>query len=117
LPAVCAAFGKTARYTLFDITIIYTIFKALIFIEFVLSIIRDTLRGLIQTEQVRGQVTEQAEQLMIALGNETLSAKGLLNRPRLKRRPALGDNCLFAALELGMIEMAVPGKLNSGRQK
>ena len=82
-----------------------------------LSIIRDTLRGLIQTEQVRGQVTEQAEQLMIALGNETLSAKELLNQLGLRRRPTLGNNCLFAALELGVIEMAVPGKLNSGRQK
>lgn len=87
------------------------------FIEFMLGIIRDALRELIQTEQVREQVTEQVERLMIALGNEMLSAKELLVRLGLKHRPTFSDNYLRPALELGLIEMTVPDKPNSNKQK
>lgn len=87
------------------------------FIEFMLRIIRDALRELIQTEQVREQVTEQVERLLMALGNETLSAKELLDRLRLKHRPTFSNNYLRPALELGLIEMTVPDKPNSSRQK
>jgi len=87
------------------------------FIEFMLNIIRDTLRELIQTEQVREQVTEQVERLINALGNETLSAKELLDRVGLKHRPTFSNNYLRPALELGLIEMTVSDKPNSSRQK
>ncbi|SHI19164.1 hypothetical protein SAMN02746098_02919 [Desulfosporosinus lacus DSM 15449] len=87
------------------------------FIEFMLRVIRDALRELIQTEQVREQVTEQVQRLMMALGSETLSAKELLERLRLKHRPTLSNNYLRPALELGLIEMTVPDKPNSSRQK
>jgi len=87
------------------------------FIEFMLRIIRAALRELIQTEQVREQVTEQVERLLMALGNETLSAKELLDRLRLKHRPTFSNNYLRPALELGLIEMTVPDKPNSSRQK
>ncbi|SHN50406.1 Fic family protein [Desulfitobacterium chlororespirans] len=87
------------------------------FIEFMLRVIRDSLRELIQTEQVREQVTEQVERLMMVLGNETLSAKELLERLGLKHRPTFSINYLRPALELGLIEMTVPDKPNSSRQK
>lgn len=87
------------------------------FVEFMLRVIRDALRELIQTEQVIEQVTEQVERLMNALGNETLSAKELLDRLGLKHRPTFSDNYLRPALELGLIEMTVPDKPNSSRQK
>ena len=87
------------------------------FIEFMLITIRDALRELIQTEQVRDQVTEQVERLLLALGNETLSAKELLDRLGLKHRPTFSHNYLRPALELGLIEMTVPDKPNSSRQK
>ncbi|HWQ43651.1 MAG TPA: transcriptional regulator [Desulfosporosinus sp.] len=66
---------------------------------------------------MREQVTVQVKRLMIALGNETLSAKELLERLRLKHRPTLSNNYLRPALELGLIEMTVPDKPNSSRQK
>ena len=87
------------------------------FIEFMLTIICDALHELIQTEQVREQVTDQVERLMIELGNETLSAKELLIRLGLKHRPTFSNNYLCPALELGLIEMIVPEKPNSSRQK
>jgi len=57
------------------------------FVEFMLRVIRDALNEFMQTEQVREQVTDQVERLMSALGNETLSAKELLERLGLKHRP------------------------------
>lgn len=87
------------------------------FVEFMLDVIRDALRELIQTEQVREQVTVQVERLMIALGKETLSAKELLVRLGLKHRPTFSENYLHPALALGFIEMTVPDKPNSSRQK
>ncbi len=88
-----------------------------VFIEFMLSIIRDALSELIQTEQVRDQVTEQVERLMMVLGNDTLSAKELLERLGLKHRPTFSKNYLHPALELGFIEMTVPDKPNSSKQR
>lgn len=88
-----------------------------VFIEFMLGVIRDALCELIQTEQVRDQVSEQVERLLTVLGNETLSAKELLERLGLKHRPTFSNNYLRPALELGFIEMTVPDKPNSSRQK
>lgn len=62
-------------------------------------------------------VREQVERLMMALVNETLSAKELLVRLGLKHRPTFSDNYLRPALELGLIEMTVPDKPNSNKQK
>ena len=87
------------------------------FVEFMLGVILDALSELIQTEQVREQVTEQVERLMFALGNETLSAKELLARLDLKHRPTFSNNYLRPALELGLIEMTVPDKPNSSKQR
>jgi len=82
-----------------------------------LGVIRDALRELIQTEQVREQVTVQVEKLMMTLGNETLSSTELLNRLGMKHRPSLHNNYLHPALELGLVEMTIPDKPNSNRQK
>ena len=87
------------------------------FIEFMLCVIRDALCKVIQTEQVREQVTEQVERLINILGNETLSAKELLKKLNLKHRPTFSNNYLHPALELGLIEMTIPDKPNSSKQK
>jgi len=88
-----------------------------VFIEFMLTVIRDALCELTQTEQVRVQVTEQVKRLMTALGDETLSAKEILVRLALKHRPSLSSYYLRPALALGLIEMTVPDKPNSSRQQ
>jgi len=87
------------------------------FVEFMLRAIRDALSELLRTEQVREQVTEQVERLLTALGSETLSAKELLERLGLKHRPTFSNNYLRPALELGLIEMTVPDKPNSSKQR
>lgn len=87
------------------------------FIEFMLRVIRDALNDLMQTEQVREQVTDQVERLMSALGGETLSTKELLERLGLKHRPTFSNNYLRPALGLGLIEMTVPDKPNSSKQQ
>lgn len=87
------------------------------FIEFMLRAIRDALGELMRTEQVRAQVTAQVERLLDVLGNEDLSAKELLNRLGLKHRQSFSENYLRPALELGLIEMTLPDKPNSSKQK
>ena len=88
-----------------------------VFVEFMLRAIRDALSEFLRTEQVREQVTVQVERLLTALGNETLSAKELLERLGMKHRQSFSDNYLRPALELGLIEMTAPDKPNSSRQK
>ena len=70
-----------------------------------------------RTEQVRDQVTVQVEKLLVALGNETLSTRELLERLALKHRPTFAATYLSPALELGLIEMTIPDKPNSNKQK
>jgi len=72
---------------------------------------------LLQTEQVREQVTEQVERLMSVLGKETLSAKELLSKLKLRHRQSFSNLYLKPALELGLIEMTLPDKPNSSKQK
>jgi Fic family protein len=87
------------------------------FVEYMLEAIRDALRELIYTEQVREQVTEQVERLLTVLGKETLSAKELLLRLGLKHRQSFSNLYIKPALRLELIEMILPDKPNSSKQK
>ena len=87
------------------------------FIEYMLQIINDALSELLRTEQVREQVTVQVEKLLTILGDEVLSTRELLQRLGLKHRPTFIATYLRPALELGLIEMTIPDKPNSNKQK
>ena len=87
------------------------------FIEFVLCAIRDTLRELVTTEQVTVQVTEQVERLLAALGVNELTSRELMDKLSLKHRPSFRSNYLLPALDLGLIEMTVPDKPSSSKQR
>ena len=87
------------------------------FVEYMLRVIQDALLDLSQTEQVRVQVTEQVKRLIAALGDNVLSAKELMALLKLKHRPTFNNNYLKPALKNGLIEMTVPDKPNSSRQK
>ena len=87
------------------------------FIEFMLSVIRDVLRELQQTEQVHERISEQVKRLLTVLGKETLSSKELMMRLKLKHRPTFRDNYLLPAISFGLVEMTVPDKPNSSRQR
>lgn len=87
------------------------------FIEFLLKAIYDTLCEIAGTEQVGEQVTEQVKKLLEVISNKECSTKELMELLGLKHRPTFRDNYLLPALELGYIEMTIPSKPNSSKQK
>jgi hypothetical protein len=88
-----------------------------LFIEYLLAAIYDVLKEIAFTEQVGEQVTEQVKKLLDCLGEETLTTKELMERLGLKHRPTFRSNYLLPALERRYIEMAIPDKPNSSKQK
>lgn len=83
------------------------------FIEFMLTIIHDALKEIQHTEQV----TEQVEKLLKCMGKEELSTQELMSLLNLKHRPTFRNNYLLPALQKGYIEMTIPEKPNSSKQR
>ena len=88
-----------------------------VFIEFLLQAIYDSLKDYDKTEQVIVQVTEQVERLLDAIGDDIVSSKELMERLGIKHRPNFRDKYLLPAMKLGLIEMTIPDKPNSSKQK
>lgn len=88
-----------------------------LFIEFLLQAIYDSLKEIFQTEQVIEQVTEQVEKLMEVIGEIPMSSKELMELVGIKHRPTFRKNYLLPAIEQGLIEMTIPDKPNSSKQK
>jgi len=87
------------------------------FIEFMLEAIYDALIEIDTTDQVGEQVTEQVRKLIDSIGQDTLSGKELMERVEIKHRPTFRQNYLLPAIEQGFIEMTIPDKPNSSKQK
>lgn len=87
------------------------------FIEFSLQAIHDALKELSKTDQVSVQVTDQVKRLVNAIGQDVLSAKELMERLSLKHRPTFRKNYLDPAIKLGLIEMTIPDKPKSSKQR
>jgi len=87
------------------------------FVEFLLKAIFDSLCEITDTEQVAEQVTEQVEKLLAVIGDNEYSTKELMVLIGLKHRPTFRDNYLLPTLKLGYIEMTIPDKPNSSKQK
>ena len=87
------------------------------FIEFILQAMYDILTETAGTEQGTEQGSEQVEKLLVVLGSEELTTKELMARVGLKHRPTFRNNYLLPALELGIVEMTLPNKPNSSKQK
>jgi Fic family protein len=88
-----------------------------IFVEFVLQAILDVLLELQRTVQVSVQVTDQVKRLLSVFGQEALSTKELMERLQLRHRPTFRDNYILPALGMGLIEMTIPDKPRSSKQK
>ncbi|MEA3422594.1 MAG: Fic family protein [Bacillota bacterium] len=88
-----------------------------LFIEFTLKAIYEALVEVNSTVQVDEQVTEQVLKLLDAIGQDTLSGKELMERVVIKHRPTFRQNYLLPAIEQGYIEMTIPDKPNSSKQK
>lgn len=95
------------------------------FVEFLLKTIYDALSEIAEvelirdraTDQVCDQVTVQVKRLLQIMENNEYAAKELMELLELKHRPTFRKNYLLPALELGLIEMTVPDKPNSSKQK
>lgn len=69
------------------------------------------------TEQVNERVTEQVKKLLVALGDDELSASELMKKLGLKHRPTFLYNYVHPAIEAGLVELTIPDKPNSRLQK
>lgn len=96
-----------------------------IFIELMLSIIRDSLKEVTvlghNTDQDDDQDSDQdgtpVDRLLFVLGNRTLSAAALMEQLGLSHRPTFRKNYLNPALKQNLIERTLPDKPNSKNQK
>ncbi len=88
-----------------------------LFVEFMLEAIYDSINELLKTEQVSEQVTDQVQRLLNVLQNDVLSTKEMMEKLELKHRPTFRDNYLLPALQLRLVEMIIPDKPNSSKQK
>jgi len=87
------------------------------FIEFILKNISDMLNEFVGFEQEFEQASEQVERLLSCLGDKEYSTRELMLMLGLKHRPTFRENYLLPALKAGLIEMTVPDKPNSRKQK
>jgi Fic family protein len=87
------------------------------FVEFLLATVYDALSEIADTEQVTAQVTEQVKRLLETLDDKEYSTKEMMELLILKHRPSFRDNYLLPAIELGYIEMTIPDKPKSSKQK
>ncbi len=69
------------------------------------------------TEQVAEQVTEQVARLIIALGDRTISGQELMEAVGLQHRPTFLYSYLHPSLSKGVIEMTLPNKPRSSKQR
>jgi ATP-dependent DNA helicase RecG len=69
------------------------------------------------TREVTEQVTEQVSHLLQALREDTLSSQEILERLVLSHRPTLLYDYLQPALRAALIEMTVPDKPRSSKQR
>lgn len=87
------------------------------FVEFLLDTIYDALREISNTGQVTEQVTEQVGNLLNVIGDQAYSTKELMELLGLKHRQTFRENYLLPAMEKGLIEMTIPDKPHSSKQK
>lgn len=91
------------------------------FVELMLDIIVQTLKNIEvvgNAEQMKtNNGNDNLSKLLNALGDEKLSAIEIMKKLGLSHRPTFRKNYLKPALEQGVIEMTIPDKPNSPRQK
>lgn len=69
------------------------------------------------SEHVAEQVTEQVDRLLLAMQGDTLTGKDIMQRLGLSHRPTLLYGYLRPGLDAGLIEMTVPDKPRSSKQR
>ena len=69
------------------------------------------------TEQVAEQVTEQVRRLLITLNEHILTGQELMEKLNLSHRPSFLYTYMQPALKAGLVEMTIPSKPRSSKQK
>ena len=69
------------------------------------------------SQQVTDQVTDQVRKLLFTLDQTEADAVWLMTQLNLSHRPTFRENYLHPALENGLIEMTIPEKRRSSKQK
>ena len=89
------------------------------FVEFLLSVIYDTLREIAETQNgnTHESISAPVKLLLDKLGEDTLSAQQIMERLGLKSRASFRKVYLVPALEQKLIEMEFPDKPNSSKQR
>jgi Fic family protein len=88
------------------------------FVEFMLTIIRETLDKAPASDQVGDQVSDQVKALLKAYGGDAeLTSDELLRRLGLRHKPTFRKNHLNPALLAGLIEMTEPDSPRSPTQR
>ena len=89
------------------------------FVEFLLTVIYDTLREIAETQNgnTHEGVGIPVTLLLEKLGEDTLSAQQIMERLGLKSRASFRKVYLVPALEQKLIEMEFPDKPNSSKQR
>ena len=87
------------------------------FVEFILTAVLDALNELAANEQKDSYITEPVERLLSCLGDKEYSTRELMELLGLKHRPTFRDNYLLPALAAGLVEMTIPDKPNSRKQR
>ena len=67
--------------------------------------------------QVTDQVTDQVKKLLILFAKESLDTVKLMNKLGLSHRPTFRKNYLHPSLKAGYVEMTIPGKPRSSKQR
>jgi Fic family protein len=88
-----------------------------LFIEFMLTAIKDALHETIESDQDTDQVNDQVKRILKLLTKGSLSALSLMKSLGLSHRPTFRNSYLHPAIKNGFIEMAIPDKPNSRLQK
>lgn len=87
------------------------------FIEYILTAIYDVLCKVVNTVQVTEQVIAQVDKLLNKMSDKEYTTREMMELLALKHRPSFRDNYLLPSLELGYIEMTIPDKPTSSKQK
>lgn len=70
-----------------------------------------------ESEQVTEQVTEQVQKLLSVINQNESTTTELMKMVGIKHRPTFLYNYLQPALDVGLIEMTIPDKPKSSKQK
>lgn len=88
-----------------------------IFVEFMLTALRDVLKEIQVTDPADDPVTDPVERLIYVLGDKELSSSELMRLLNLKHKYTFRNNYIKPAIQKGLIEMTIPEKPNSKNQK